>query len=64
MVSVRSTLNLRGITAKTACVAKCCTRQKCTHRIEASWEAEKRPSNRCPFAPDHAVCATGAVLPD
>ena len=39
----RSTLNLRGITAKTACVAKCCTRQKCTHQIEASWEAENDP---------------------
>ena len=41
MVSGRSTLNLREITTKTTCVAKCCTRQKCTHQIEASWEAEK-----------------------
>jgi hypothetical protein len=42
MVSGRSTLNLRGITAKTARVAKRCGRQKCTHHIAASWGAENR----------------------
>jgi len=34
----RSPLPLRRTTSKTACVAKCCARQRCSHQIEASWE--------------------------
>jgi hypothetical protein len=64
MGSHRASLNLREITAKTACVAKCCGRQKCTHEITASWGAEKRPLNHPLAAPNHAVCATEAARPD
>jgi hypothetical protein len=60
MVSSHTPPKPQGTTGQTMCVAKCCARQTCTHQIEASWGAEKTT----PPPQLHAVCATGAALPD
>jgi hypothetical protein len=53
MVSPHTPPKPQGTTAKTMCVAKYCTRKKCTHQIEASWMAEKTLTT--PPSHGHAV---------